>query len=409
MTKNRLVRLVAVVLLSAMAGVSLAGTNPVLGSKRSVVVVSMDYPAESDEDAGLFSDEDMKVRSYLYDRPRKRSGTYLLTKDGRSVDEADVKALEDAGKDLRNASSVITEVVLDRSMSRKEEDGAIANAAREAFKKTWQYGEWKFRMKKQIEKSSYTNEDIMPGYLLVRGCSGHTSIYRINPKRMYSGEMRDVTSGAYYNDRKNSFLRDRRFLNAADSISAAKNDPEYDRMVQAIDNTWTLQGDIASHSKTASACQNANPLFPELDSVVCGDAHKKSGVLNDKERSTGGRASVRETKIPDLSKLVDLLKQTMEQLRKINAKNSKLGDKDFKDHNMLVGEACNEVRKIGDEVRKMHLSEQERIRMGEELDRLWGEKIKQYCKTIEELRKQIEAKGYGHFENNFNFDPKSFK
>ena len=84
-------------------------------------------------------------------------------------------------------------------------------------------------------------------------------------------------------------------------------------------------------------------------------------------------------------------------------------EKDFKDHNMLVGETCNEVRKIGDEVRKMHLPEQKRIRMGEELDRLWGEKIKQYCKTIEELRKQIEAKGYGHFESNFNFDPKSFK
>lgn len=407
--KNRLVRLVAVVLLSAMAGVSLAGTNPMLGSKRSVMGVSMDYPAESDVDASLFSDKDMKVRSYLYNRTRKRSGTYLLTKDGRSVDEADVKALEDAGKVLRNASSVITEVILDRSMSREEEDGAIANAAREAFKKTWQYGEWKFRMKKQIEKSSYTNEDIMPGYLLVRGCSGHTSIYRINPKRMYSGEMRDVTSGTYYNDRKNSFLRDRRFLNAADSISAAKNDPEYDRMVQAIDNTWTLQGDIASRSRTESACPNASPLYPELDSVACGDAHKTSGVLNDKGRSTGEKVPVQDTKIPDLSKLVDLLKQTMEQLRKINAKNSKPSDKDFKDHNMLVGEACNEVRKIGDEVRKMHLSEQERIRMGEELDRLWGEKIKQYCKTIEELRKQIEAKGYGHFENNFNFDPKSFK
>ena len=250
---------------------------------NGVVNVGMDYPSESNEDASLFSGKDEMVRGYLCNRNNVRSGTYLLTDDGMVMEESGVKSARDV-MDLQKASSVVTEVALDRNMTRDEEAEVIANAASEAFKKTSQYGDWKFRMKSKIAKASYTNEDLVPGYVLVRYASGLSQIFRINPKRMFNGEMRDVTSGDYYTDRKNSFLRDRRFLNAAEAISAARTDPEYDRMMQAIDDTFALQGDIGAHPVSKQTCRGSNPLFPELDKRICRDVGEKSGMSDVKPK-----------------------------------------------------------------------------------------------------------------------------
>lgn len=121
-------------------------------------------------------------------------------------------------------------------------------------------------------------------------------------------------------------------------------------------------------------------------------------------------ASVENIKIPDLSKLVDLVKQTVEQLRKINAMSQKPSAADYAGYNGLSARAMAEVKAIEDEIGRMNLTEDEKNKLGEELGKQMREKVMPYCDTIASLKRQIEAKGYGRFhESNFNFDPKYLK
>lgn len=123
-----------------------------------------------------------------------------------------------------------------------------------------------------------------------------------------------------------------------------------------------------------------------------------------------GGASVGKVKIPDLSKLIDLVKQTVEQLRKINAMSQKPSAADYAGYNGLGAKAMAEIKAIEGEIGRMNLTENEKIKLGEELGKQMREKVMPYCNTIASLKRQIEAKGYGRFEDsNFNFDPKYLK
>lgn len=115
-------------------------------------------------------------------------------------------------------------------------------------------------------------------------------------------------------------------------------------------------------------------------------------------------------KIPDLSKLIDLVKQAVEQLRKINAMSQKPSAADYAGYNGLGAKAMAEIKAIEGEIGRMNLTENEKIKLGEELGKQMREKVMPYCDTIASLKRQIEAKGYGRFEDsNFNFDPKYLK
>lgn len=115
-------------------------------------------------------------------------------------------------------------------------------------------------------------------------------------------------------------------------------------------------------------------------------------------------------KIPDLSKLIDLVKQSVEYLRRINAMGHKPSEDDYAGYNKLGAMARAEIKAIEGEIGRMNLTEGEKVELGNELGKQIREKVMPYCDELVSLRKQIEAKGYGHFEDsNFNFDPKYLK
>lgn len=118
-----------------------------------------------------------------------------------------------------------------------------------------------------------------------------------------------------------------------------------------------------------------------------------------------GGASVGKVKIPDLSKLIDLVKQIMEQLRKINAMSHKPSEEDYADYNKLANMAQAEFKAIENEIAQMNLTENEKVELGKELNKQINEKLQPYVEPLASLTKQIEAKGYGHFfgKHRFNF------
>ena len=115
-------------------------------------------------------------------------------------------------------------------------------------------------------------------------------------------------------------------------------------------------------------------------------------------------------KIPDLSKLIDLVKQSVEYLRRMNSMSHKPSEEDYAGYNKLGAMARAEIKAIENEIAQMNLTEKEKGELGNELGKQIRERVMPYCDTIASLRKQIEAKGYGRFEDsNFNFDPKYLK
>ena len=115
-------------------------------------------------------------------------------------------------------------------------------------------------------------------------------------------------------------------------------------------------------------------------------------------------------KIPDLSKLVGLMKQAIEYLRRINAMSNKPGEEYYAGYNKLGAKARAEIKAIENEIARMNLTEAEKVELGNELGKQIREKVMPYCDMITSLQRQIEAKGYGRFQDsNFNFDPKYLK
>lgn len=115
-------------------------------------------------------------------------------------------------------------------------------------------------------------------------------------------------------------------------------------------------------------------------------------------------------KIPDLSKLIDLVKQSVEYLRRINAMSHKPSEEDYVGYNKLGAMARAEIKAIENEIVQMNLTEKEKVELGSELGKQIREKVMPYCDMITSLQRQIEAKGYGRFQDsNFNFDPKYLK
>ena len=100
------------------------------------------------------------------------------------------------------------------------------------------------------------------------------------------------------------------------------------------------------------------------------------------------------------------MKRIIECLRKIDAMSSKPSDGDFAEYNKLAGKCAEEAvaiaKVIEDEIGKMNLTEEEKIKfgkkIGEQIEKRYGEELKTYSSTIKSLQKQIEAKGYGDFK-----------
>lgn len=110
----------------------------------------------------------------------------------------------------------------------------------------------------------------------------------------------------------------------------------------------------------------------------------------------------RDVKIPDLSKLISILKQMIEYLRRINAMGHKPSAEDFVGYNNLVGDAREEFKKIlmaiAVDAEQKNIPEEEQFRVGNELSKLMAAKIEPYTKTLEELQDQIKAKDWGRFD-----------
>lgn len=116
------------------------------------------------------------------------------------------------------------------------------------------------------------------------------------------------------------------------------------------------------------------------------------------------------SKMPDLTKLINLFKQAVEYLRRMNAMSNKPGEEYYVGYNKLGAKARAEMKVIEDEIAQMNLTEAEKVELGNELGKQVREKVMPYCDTLESLKRQLEAKGYGRFEDsNFNFNPKYFK
>ena len=130
---------------------------------------------------------------------------------------------------------------------------------------------------------------------------------------------------------------------------------------------------------------------------------KRTGSLQDNHVSVAN-------KIPDLSKLIDLVKQSVEYLRRMNAMSNKPSEEDYAGYNKLGAKARAEIKAIENEIAQMNLTEAEKVELGNELGKQIREKVMPYCDMITSLQRQIEAKGYGRFQDsNFNFDPKYLK
>lgn len=106
-------------------------------------------------------------------------------------------------------------------------------------------------------------------------------------------------------------------------------------------------------------------------------------------------------KMPDLTKLINLYKVAVEYLREINAKSRKPV---LISYYQFTFAAVNEVCAITLEVERMNLTEDEEIKLKEELNNQVCEKVKPYRDTIVSLKMQIEAKGYGHIGDTSYFD-----
>lgn len=102
-------------------------------------------------------------------------------------------------------------------------------------------------------------------------------------------------------------------------------------------------------------------------------------------------------KIPDLTNLINLMNQSIEHLRKINAMSQKPSEHDRVAYNELVGRIGKEIEKFGktfDEYSKrMNLT----LTQKEQLSKKFEETIEPYLETMMTLMQQIEAKGYWHF------------
>lgn len=108
-------------------------------------------------------------------------------------------------------------------------------------------------------------------------------------------------------------------------------------------------------------------------------------------------------KIPDFSKLIDLLKEVVGCLSRINAMSHKPSKDDRVGYNKLMSRCLDELIAIGYEIERMNLSEEEKSRFKDKLDERFRESVMPYIDKINTLQKQIEAKGYGRFDG---IDPK---
>lgn len=104
-------------------------------------------------------------------------------------------------------------------------------------------------------------------------------------------------------------------------------------------------------------------------------------------------------KIPDFSKLIDFLKETVGCLSRINAMSHKPSKDDRAGYNKLMSRCWDELIAIGDEIERMNLSEEEKSRFKDKLDERYRESVMPYIDKIDTLKKQIEAKGYGRFKD----------
>ena len=94
----------------------------------------------------------------------------------------------------------------------------------------------------------------------------------------------------------------------------------------------------------------------------------------------------------------------------MNAMSHKPSEEDYAGYNKLGAMARAEIKAIENEIAQMNLTEAEKVELGNELGKQMREKVMPCCDTIASLKGQIEAKGYGRFEDsNFNFDPKYLK
>ena len=112
--------------------------------------------------------------------------------------------------------------------------------------------------------------------------------------------------------------------------------------------------------------------------------------MNTKEKS--GEVGM-TSKMPDLTKLIDLMKQAIEELRKMLAIGRRISDEEWDAYNKLITKISGEHYALGKNVTSQNftLAEHERFSL------LFIEKVKPYCEQIESLTRQIEAKGLGRF------------
>lgn len=124
---------------------------------------------------------------------------------------------------------------------------------------------------------------------------------------------------------------------------------------------------------------------------------KLRAKAREEEASLGSTVLV--SKMPDLTKLIDLMKQGVEELRKILAAGREPSGAECDAYNKLATKVKEASVAIGEELKRQNFTVAEQEQYG----RLLLEKIKPYCDQVESLQKQIEAKGYGRFDMALGF------
>lgn len=126
-------------------------------------------------------------------------------------------------------------------------------------------------------------------------------------------------------------------------------------------------------------------------------AKAREAKAREEEASLGSTVLV--SKMPDLTKLIDLMKQGVEELRKILAAGREPSGAECDAYNKLATKVKEASVAIGEELKRQNFTVAEQEQYG----RLLLEKIKPYCDQVESLQKQIEAKGYGRFDMALGF------
>ena len=106
------------------------------------------------------------------------------------------------------------------------------------------------------------------------------------------------------------------------------------------------------------------------------------------------------SKMPDLTKIINLMKQVIEEYRKILAAGRKMSDDVRVAHDNLMNEIYKEMYALADEVKKNFTKEEY-----EQFGQLFKEKVQPLFDQGVALQQQIEVKGYGHFVDRFRQMP----